>query len=115
MTGIRFLLLALLSAPTFAEPDPDTGLVIARGYEQVTAQCTVCHSARLITQNRADRQGWLRMIRWMQQTQGLWPLGDAEAEILDYLADNYGPLLREPLLREPLLREPLLRGRVTFE
>ena len=27
----------------------------------------------------------------MQATQGLWDLGDAEAEILDYLAANYAP------------------------
>ena len=56
----------------------------------VSVQCTVCHSARLITQNRADRDGWLAMIRWMQEKQGLWPLGDQEDAVLDYLAANYG-------------------------
>lgn len=34
------------------------------------------------------------MIRWMQETQGLWPLGDAESAILEYLSVNYGPLPR---------------------
>jgi hypothetical protein len=32
------------------------------------------------------------MIRWMQDTQGLWPLGEDEDLVLDYLAANYGPL-----------------------
>ncbi len=75
-----------------AELDSETGLVRAPGFEVVSVQCTVCHSARLISQNRADRDGWLAMIRWMQETQGLWPLGEQEGIVLDYLAANYGPL-----------------------
>ncbi len=74
------------------EADAKTGLAVAPGFDLVSTQCTVCHSARLITQNRADRDGWLAMIRWMQDTQGLWPLGENEAPILDYLATNYGPV-----------------------
>ena len=91
----RWVLAAsLLAATSLAETDPSSGLVIAPGYEQVKAQCTVCHSGRLVAQNRADRDGWRDMIRWMQNTQGLWPLGDAEAAILDYLATHYGPVAR---------------------
>jgi hypothetical protein len=75
-----------------AQLDVKTGLVVAPGFEVVSVQCTVCHSARLIAQNRSDRDGWLAMIRWMQDTQGLWPLGDNEGVVLDYLAGNYGPL-----------------------
>ena len=85
------LLLALLLAPpAAAETDARTGLVIGPGFELVSVQCTACHSARLITQSQADRDGWLAMIRWMQETQGLWPLGEAEDRVLDYLAANYG-------------------------
>jgi hypothetical protein len=87
--------MALLAAPVSAAE-----LVVAAGYEQVKTQCTVCHSAQIILQNRSDREGWLEMIRWMQQTQGLWPLGDAEPVILDYLANNYGPI--ETGRRQPL-------------
>lgn len=87
------LALALLSVEANSQQqDAKTGLVIAPGFEVVSVQCTVCHSARLITQNRADREGWQDMIRWMQDTQGLWPLGDNEPLVLDYLASNYGPL-----------------------
>lgn len=88
-----------------AETDPKTGLAIAPGYEVVSVHCTVCHSARLVTQNRASREGWLSMIRWMQDSQGLWPLGEQEALVLDYLSDNYGPLQvgRRPPLPPHLL------------
>jgi hypothetical protein len=68
-----------------------TGLVYADGFELVQTQCTACHSAKLITQNRASRAGWEQMIRWMQATQGLWDLGDKERPILDYLATHYAP------------------------
>ncbi len=92
---IGFVFCAIVQAlPLHADTDPSTGLVIAPGYEQVKAQCTACHSGRLVAQNRADRDGWLQMIRWMQDTQNLWPLGEAEPVILNYLAENYGPLPR---------------------
>lgn len=72
--------------------DKETGLIIAPGFEQVKETCTVCHSPKLITQNRADRDGWLEMIRWMQAKQGLQELEPAlENTILDYLAANYSP------------------------
>ena len=31
------------------------------------------------------------MIRWMQETQGLWDLGENEALILKYLSTHYAP------------------------
>ncbi len=68
-----------------------TGLVYAEGFDLVRNTCTGCHSAQLVTQNRATRAGWQSMIRWMQETQGLWELGDNEGPILDYLATHYAP------------------------
>lgn len=68
-----------------------SGLKEGAGLQVVVANCTACHSARLITQNRATKEGWKSMIKWMQQTQGLWPLGKNEEIILDYLAKNYPP------------------------
>lgn len=68
-----------------------SGLIAASGYKTVRSNCTACHSAQLITQNRASRDGWKAMIKWMQATQGLWDLGENEAIILDYLAANYAP------------------------
>lgn len=71
--------------------DKETGFVIDTGFEIVKANCTACHSAALVTQNRMSRETWLETIRWMQQTQGLWPLVDSEPIILDYLAKHYSP------------------------
>ena len=59
--------------------------------EVIQQNCTACHSARLIVQNRATREGWQSMIEWMQATQNLWDLGQNEEIILDYLVKNYAP------------------------
>jgi hypothetical protein len=102
-----WLLLGVLFIATpmraLAELDPASGLIVDTGFEQVRAQCAACHSLKLVQQNRADRDGWLQMIRWMQETQGLWALGDNEPLIVDYLAKHYGPVhsgRRKPLPRE---------------
>jgi hypothetical protein len=72
--------------------DPITGLVIGEHYEIVRAHCTACHSGKLVTQNRMTRENWLTTIRWMQKSQGLWPLGAQESKILDYLELHYSPI-----------------------
>ena len=72
--------------------DPITGFVIGENYEIVRAHCTACHSAKLVTQNRMTRDNWLETIRWMQKSQGLWPLGAQEQKILDYLEIHYSPI-----------------------
>jgi hypothetical protein len=74
--------------------DVITGLSNGKGLPEVMANCLSCHSAKLITQNRFTRDGWHRKIVWMQQTQGLWDLGEAEPLILDYLAAHYSPQVR---------------------
>lgn len=71
--------------------DNDTGLVIDKGLELVKGHCTACHSAKLVSQNRMTRDSWLETIRWMQKSQGLWSLGEAEGGILDYLERHYSP------------------------
>lgn len=91
----KFLLIAccVLPATVWAvEIDDKTGLAIAPGFEVVSTVCTVCHSAKIIIQNRASRDGWHSMILWMQEKQGLWPLGEQESVILDYLSAQYGPI-----------------------
>lgn len=72
--------------------DEVTGLVIDDALPVVKGNCTGCHSAKLITQNRATREGWKSMIVWMQETQKLWDLGENEDQILDYLAEHYAPV-----------------------
>lgn len=100
------LLIGVLSA-TAAEPekDPTTGLIKAKDWELVTANCMACHSTKGFTQVRLDRKGWEKTIRSMQEKNGLWPLGDMEVKILDYLETNYG-LPKEA--RNPKIRRPLV-------
>lgn len=86
-----------LSLPGFAVAQPpalapDSPLIEDEGWELVYANCSACHSLRLVASQRADRDTWLRLIRWMQATQNLWDIAPAvEDRILDYLADNYAP------------------------
>lgn len=81
--------------------DPQTGLKLGKGLELVKLHCTGCHSAKIITQFRSTREGWVGKIRWMQSTQNLWDLGESEPAILDYLTKNYAPE-RKFDRREPL-------------
>lgn len=81
--------------------DPQSGFIIDDNWELVRSNCAVCHSAKLVTAQRGSRETWESMIRWMQKTQGLWPLEAAmETKILDYLAKNYPP--GESYRRKPL-------------
>jgi len=68
-----------------------TGLVAADGYMEVVNNCTVCHSAKLVIQNRMNAERWASTIDWMQQTQNLWDLGGNEEIIINYLVTNYPP------------------------
>lgn len=102
---------ALLGAAAGADQriDQATGLKIDKGFEIVKQYCTACHSPRLITQSGKTRAGWLDSIRWMQQTQGLWPLDPYESEILDYLSRNYGVPSDPAPMRPPLMPLPPAR------
>ena len=77
-----------------AEPELDaiSGLKMTGDWEIVRANCTPCHSGKLITQQRGTAQQWLTMIRWMQQKQNLWQFDPVtEEKIINYLAENYPP------------------------
>jgi hypothetical protein len=72
------------------EKDPATGLIKAENWEFVSVNCMACHSTKGFTQMRQDRKNWQKTIKTMQEKNGLWPLGDMESKILDYLEKNYG-------------------------
>lgn len=87
-----FLILMLPTAVRAADIDAASGLIKNPGWEQVRAHCGGCHSHALVTGQRADRNTWLDIIRWMQKTQNLWQFQpQVETQILDYLAANYPP------------------------
>jgi hypothetical protein len=71
--------------------DPRTGLVEDTNLNLVIANCTACHSAKLIQQHRFSREGWTGKIRWMQKNHNLWDLGVSEESVLDYLEKYYSP------------------------
>lgn len=68
-----------------------TGLIDADGLMVVVNNCTNCHSAKLVTQNRMNAERWNATIKWMQETQNLWDLGKNQEIIVDYLVKNYPP------------------------
>jgi hypothetical protein len=92
---VKSTLILILFLPVFAgaaDIDTASGLIKSPGWEQVRAHCGGCHSHALVTGQRADRNTWLDIIRWMQETQNLWQFQpQVETQILDYLATNYPP------------------------
>lgn len=68
-----------------------TGFKDAEGLMTVVNNCTNCHSAQLVIQNRMNEERWIATIRWMQETQNLWDLGKNEEIIVNYLVTNYPP------------------------
>lgn len=39
-----------------------------------------------------SKEGWITSIKWMQETQNLWDLGENEEIIVNYLAVQYTPI-----------------------
>lgn len=74
------------------EIDPKSGLRMdAEGnWKLIKANCNVCHSERLLTQQQLDRENWSKSIKRMQTQENLWDLGDNESKVLDYLSTYYG-------------------------
>ena len=99
------ILLPIVSFKALAEIDVTTGLVNAPGFEFVKSQCTICHSGSLIVSQRLERKEWVRMIRWMQEEQGLWSLGNLEEPIVSYLTKHYGVSVNFNRRRQPLNKD----------
>ena len=80
---------------TAIELDEETilqsGFVNDEGVSQVIQNCTQCHSAKLVTQNKMSKEGWEATIIWMQETQNLWDLGANQERIVGYLAKKLWP------------------------
>lgn len=68
-----------------------TGFIDAPGLMETVNNCTNCHSSKLVIQNRMNKERWTATIKWMQETQNLWDLGENEATIVNYLVTNYPP------------------------
>ena len=100
-----FALLLVVSFKAVAEIDASSGLINAPGFELVKSQCTICHSGSLIVSQRLREKEWVRMIRWMQEEQGLWSLGNLEEPIVRYLTKHYGVSVDLSSRRKPLNKD----------
>ena len=110
--GAAFVLVVAAAQEPAPPVDAESGLIKdATGiWETTRDRCTECHSAILLSQNRTDRDGWVRTIRRMLEEEGLEPLGEAEAPILDYLSRHYGVQVKPTELkrrRAPLRQPPI--------
>ena len=78
--------------PGSAESDaPDFGvLVAAEGAEETFDYCTACHSERIIAQQGQTRGGWIELLEWMVDEQGMAEIEEPDlSAVLDYLTANY--------------------------
>jgi len=67
-------------------------LWVAPGAQITYDYCTACHSEMIIAQQGQDRDGWMDIYDWMIEDMGMPELLDEERDqILDYLAEHYGP------------------------
>ncbi|AKD56856.1 hypothetical protein [Spirosoma radiotolerans] len=82
---------SVMSAADTVKIDAESGMINDPNLMMVKAQCTACHSSKLILQHRFTRAGWQERIRWMQKYHKLWDLGESEKVVLDYLEKYYGP------------------------
>ena len=109
MRIFAFIWILLLSNFCYSEIDSATGLDIAPGWELIRMHCGACHSYKLVTSQKADRKGWYKMIKWMQETQNLWTFDVVTEEgILNYLSTSYSPSQwkrRAPLDKSLMPRE----------
>lgn len=85
--------LAALPLPSRAADEGSLRLADGTGRERVQAACSMCHSLDYILMNSPfqDRAAWQKTVDKMVKVYGA-PLSPAEtAQVVDYLAERYGP------------------------
>ncbi|MBE9563354.1 MAG: hypothetical protein IMF12_10895, partial [Proteobacteria bacterium] len=70
--NIITIVILVLSGSLLSNIDKESGMIISENWELVKTNCTGCHTAPLVTSQRNNRDGWIEIIRWMQDKQGLW-------------------------------------------
>jgi len=60
------------------------------GVELVGANCVLCHSSMLITQQHKDSTGWEKTVQLMERW-GARLVPDEHAKVIAYLVANFGP------------------------
>ena len=95
---MKALLLPMLAAFAGTQDVPPEMAAMAGGTGRETAftMCSACHAIGLVTAQKLQRTRWDALFDWMTDKQGMPPLDpDIRAEILDYLAEHYGPRAAE--------------------
>jgi len=78
------------TARTVGPPGAE-GLPDGPGRNLVMAHCSACHSLTLVAAQGMSHSRWDKTITWMQETQNLWPIPEADREVLvGYLATHFG-------------------------
>lgn len=73
------------------EEDYNGILVNEPGADITYAYCAGCHSERIVAQQGLTREGWVELLDWMVEEQGMGEIEDPDyTEIIDYLSDHYG-------------------------
>jgi cytochrome c len=65
-------------------------LVPGKGAEETYSYCIACHSEKIVAQQGLPRDGWIKLLEWMIEEQGMPKIDEPDYSlIIDYLAKNY--------------------------
>lgn len=77
--------------PTLVDPFGDSW-PIGSGRRLTGHTCNVCHSLAIVKQQGQTKDGWLELIDWMVDEQGMSELSSSDRKtISDYLATHFNP------------------------
>jgi hypothetical protein len=72
--------------------------------EETFYACTACHSTAIIRRSHFTREQWDGLMDWMTERHGMNPLeGEERRQIVDYLAQHFGPRTLPARGRNPFL------------
>ncbi|MEM1159710.1 MAG: aldehyde dehydrogenase [Pseudomonadota bacterium] len=74
-----------------ASDDEEYGVLFtAPGVDETYAYCAGCHSERIVAQQGLTRDGWVEILEWMVEEQGMGEIEEPDLTlILDYLTKHY--------------------------
>lgn len=82
---------ALATGTGSDEEDFNGVLVNKPGADTTYAYCAGCHSERIVAQQGLTRDGWIELLDWMVEEQGMGEIEDPDyTEIINYLSEHYG-------------------------
>ena len=89
---------------TLGATEEPTVLPDGDGRDEVFYGCTACHGSAVIRRSRLSRTAWDGLMDWMVERHGMTPLeGDERRQVVDYLAQHFGPAQAPARARSPFL------------